>query len=155
MTTETKTQSVRDALNGGDAARIAAAAEYIKLGTVLSPIKAVIAALGATNPVDITTAAVKAAATITGIALKTGENLPAIGKVVALRVGAGGVADAGDRLISDAGGAAAAKGGNVCGVALLSDDGKTLTFEGNVVAFTIEYYPRPAVDGDHRLDLTS
>lgn len=49
-------------------------------------------------------------------------------------------ASAGARLVTDAGGTAAA------GVATLSDDGKTLVFETTVTGFVLEYYAKPAVD---------
>jgi hypothetical protein len=42
--------------------------------------------------------------------------------------------------MTDAGGTASAT------VALLSDDGKTLTFEGTVTDFVVEYIPRASTD---------
>lgn len=125
---------------------LADALRLVKLGHLLAPIKVTFAALSAAAAVDITTAASKAAATIVGITLESTENLPPIGVVRTLRVTAG-AAQAGPRVVTDAGGTAAAGatglGGAGGGVALISDDGKTLTFEGNVTGFVLEYYPLP------------
>jgi len=84
---------------------------------------------------DVTTAASKAAATISGLTLDTGVNLPPISQVVTLRVTAGAAA-AGVRAVTDAGGSASSS------VALISDDGKTLTFETTVTGFVLTYIPR-------------
>lgn len=115
----------------------------IKHGTAHSVIKATFAALDATA-VDVTTAASKAKATVAGVTLATGENLPAIGEILTLRV-TGGSATAGARVVTDAGGTAGAPGANGPGIALISDDGKTVTFEAAVTAFVIQYKPRAAV----------
>jgi hypothetical protein len=63
--------------------------------------------------------------------------------VTALRTVTGGTPGA--RIVTDAGGTAGAPGANGPGIALISDDGTTLTFEAAVTAFTIEYIPRAAV----------
>ena len=164
MTTATKIQSVRDAANGGDLGRICQAAEMVQLGTRLSPIKVVATAInGVTGlaTIDVTSAAFLACCSgllgsHAGIALKTGEMLPAIGEVITCRVsavpGGGGTADLGDRLVTDAGGVVLAHGAQPMGRVKLSNDGKTLTFEGFVTGLVLTYRPRPAVGGDHAID---
>lgn len=67
--------------------------------------------------------------------------LPSIGQVLTLRVTAGAAA-AGARVVTDAGGAASAGAAGSPGVALISDDGTTLTFEAGVTGFVLEYLPR-------------
>jgi hypothetical protein len=164
MTTATKIQSVRDANNGGDLGRMCTGLEMQKLGDVLSPIKVVATAINTPvglSAIDITSAAFLACCSgllgsHAGIALKTGEMLPAIGRVVTCRVtvvpGGGGTADVGDRKITDAGGVVLAKGAQPFGRVKLSNDGKTLTFEGLLTGLTLTYYPRPAVGSDHAID---
>ena len=110
--------------------------------------------LSAATTFDITRAASKTAATtdtsnpIAGITLADGENLPAIGKVVTLRVTTG-TANQAPYIVTDAAGSAIAPTGgsspSAPGVALLSNDGKSLTFSANVTAFLLEYIPRAAV----------
>lgn len=134
MTTATKTYTVRHILNLGNANDVADCAAKVKLGNALSKIKATFVGLTSSATQNITTAAAKAAATLSGITLDTGELLPAIGQVVTLRVTAGAAAAA-SRDVTDAGGTASAS------LALLSDDGTTLTFEAAVTAFVLTYYP--------------
>lgn len=123
----------------------------MKFGLMCSPIKVTVTGLTAAAAIDITTAAVKAAATIVGASLATGENLPAIGHIVGLRVTGVGTAATGPRAVTDAGGTPAAPptatayAGASVGLATLSDDGKTLTFEGTVTGFVLYYVPRSAV----------
>jgi len=136
--TTSKATTLRHNLNFGNPAIIASAAEKMKLGNALSKIKVVATGLTPAASFDITTAAVKAASTITGITLDSGENLPPIGVVVALRTTGGTTPQA--QLVTDAGGTAAAA------TALLSDDGKTLTFgAADHTGFVLEYYPAPDV----------
>jgi len=136
--------TARDQLNSGDPQAVALAAQKIDLGTQCSKIKATFVGLTSAAAQDITSAAAKAAATIAGISLQSGENLPPIGNVLSLRVTAGAAA-AGNRQITDTGGTAAA------GVTRLSDDGKTLPFEAAVTAFVIVYTPAPAGGADQSL----
>lgn len=139
--TATKNTTIQDVLNQGNLNEVADALRLIKAGNALSPVKVIFSGLGSSASVDITTAASKAAATIvSGIALDPDvqPNLPAIGIVKALRPTTGS-AGALARYIGDAGAAASTT------VALLSDDGKTLTFEAAVTGFYLEYYPAPAV----------
>jgi len=143
MTTTTKNRTVQQALTQGSLNDVAEALRKVG-GRRHAIIKAVVTGLTAAAAIDITTADVKAAATITGIdALDTGENLPAIGQVLSLRVTAVTTATVGTRTVSDVGetpSAPAAAG--TPGLATISDDGKTLTFEGTVTGFTIQYTPR-------------
>lgn len=133
-------------LNNGNPGEIASAARKVLLGSMLSEVKVVATGLTAAAAFDITTAAVKAASTITGMTLVTGENLPAIGIVRNLRVATSGTANSvGSYVVCDASGTAVSPtaGANI-GIATLSDDGKTLTFPTTVTGFTLTYYPKAA-----------
>jgi hypothetical protein len=140
-TTATKIDSVANEVNSGNANTLSNAAQQMKLGTMLTPQKWTIAALASTTAVDITSAAVAAAATPGAFtpALATGERLSAALGCFNVRVTAGAAA-AGKREISDSGDTPTAT------VATLSDDGKTLTFEAGVTGFVLEYLPRSAKD---------
>jgi hypothetical protein len=142
--TNTQSETLGKALDQANPNNLADAFAAAKIGRMLSPVKVVFAALAAAAAHDITDAAHRAAATVTGLspALPTNEVLPAILAVRTCRVTAVGTADTGDRFISDAGGTPAAKGANPVGIATLSDDGKTITFEGTVTGFELHYMPR-------------
>lgn len=143
----TKTRSQLRALDEANPHDLASVIAKMALGTMLSPLKVTFASLTAAAAIDITTAASKTAATIVGAkTLDTGEMLPAILSVTALRVTAVDTGATGPRSVTDAGGTAGAPGANGPGIALLSDDGKTLTFEGTVTGFVLEYIPRPKTD---------
>jgi hypothetical protein len=138
--------TLRDAMNTGDITSQAAAQQQILLGNMCAMVKVVVTGLTAAATVNITTAATLAAATVTGIALAgDGELLPPIGHVRTLRVTAVGTGATGPRVVTDAGGTAIAPSAGIAGVALLSDDGTTLTFEGTVTGFVLEYFPAPAL----------
>lgn len=141
--TTTKTISVQETINEGNLNQIADALALIKAGYALSPIKATFSGLAASAVLFIgstaTKAGVVAGAGTKGITLATGENYPSIGHIKSVRVTTGSAA-AGVRAVTDAGGTASAT------VALLADDGTTLTFENTVTGLVIEYYPAPAVD---------
>jgi hypothetical protein len=139
--TATKKRSVREAINSGNPADTALGLQKMQFGSMSCVVKATVVALASAAAIDITAAATKAAATIVGLTLATGENLPAAGTVQSVRVTAGAAA-AGLRQIGDAGATASAT------VAKLSDDGKTLTFEAGVTAFVLVYTPRAAVAPD-------
>lgn len=155
-TTTTKTKTIRDVLNVANLNELAAALRRMgNFGDMQEPIKVTVTGLTAAAAIDITSAAVKAAATIVGgKTLASGENLPAIAKVCTLRVTAVGTGATGPRHVTDASGTAAAPptatayAGASVGVATISDDGKTLTFEGTVTGFVLTYLPRPATDID-------
>lgn len=149
MGTTSKITDLRQVLNSGNLSDMDAVLKKIKLGNMLSAIKIVVAGLTAAAAIDITTAAVKAAATISGITLATGENLPAIGAFLALRVTASGTAaSVGNYILGDSTSTLLVPpgGANVAvGVARISDDGKTITFPNTITAFTLMYMPRPDV----------
>lgn len=136
--TTSKTETIQEILTLANPNQLADALRKVDLGNKLATVKAVFVALASAAAQDITTAAAKAAATVTGITLDSGENLPALGAWVTLRVTAGAAA-AGPRKLVDAGGTADANN------ALISDDGKTITFEAAVTAFVLTYQPREAV----------
>jgi hypothetical protein len=148
--TATKTFTVREAVNSGNANQVPEALAAIKAGNSLSKIKVTFTGLTSAAAQDITTAAAKAAATISGISLATGENLPPIGSVVTLRVTAG-TAAAGARVAVDVGGTALPGDPTTAkapGTVTVSDDGKTLVFDAAVTAFVLTYYPAPSGGAD-------
>jgi hypothetical protein len=119
--------------------------QKMKLGNMLSPVKVTVASLTATATPDITSAAVLAAASaISGLERETGDRLPAILAVKTLRVTTSGTANTvGSYAITDAAGTALTPTASAnVGLALLSDDGTTLTFPTTVTGFVIEYIPR-------------
>jgi len=144
--TTTKTRTLRQVLNDANITEVCDAMRTVKLGNRLAHVKVVVTGLTAASAIDVTTAAVKAAATITGMTLDTGETLPPIGHVVTLRVTASGTAaSVGTYIVSDASGTALVPPGGASaavGIALLSDDGKTLTFPNTITAFVLTYVPR-------------
>jgi hypothetical protein len=145
MTTATKEVDLRQVLNSGNDNLIADALKQIKFGDMASVITATFTGLSDVAGQDITTAAAKTAATITGITLETGENLPPIGNILGLRTTAGSLATHGSHVVVDTGGTALVPQADSSGVATLSDDGKTLTFQAGVSAFVLLYTPRAAV----------
>lgn len=152
MPTVTEINTIRQELNRAQIGRLTDLFSKIKLGNMMAPIKVTVAALTASATPDITSPAVKAAATIVGRTLLASENLPAIGQVVNLRISASGTAaSVGTYGVTDAGGTAIIPPGGASasmGIAKLSDDGKTITFPNTVTGFVITYYPRAAVDPD-------
>lgn len=141
MTTTTRTETIQRALDAASPDDVADALRKLgNFGKSKALVKVTFVGLTAAAAIDITTAAAKAAATIVGIDLDTGENLPPIGVPISARVTAG-AATAGPRHITDVGGTPGAPGANGPGIATLSDDGKTITFEGNVTAFVLLYQP--------------
>lgn len=154
MTTTTKVSDLRQVLNSARPDQLADVLKLIQSGTMFSPIKIAVAALTATAAPDITSAAVKAAATVSGITLDTDENLPAVGLVKSLQVVASGTATSlgtyivgpdgtppdGSTPIIPPGGANAA-----VGVASINEAGTIITFPNTITAFILEYIPRPSV----------
>lgn len=153
--TDTVNNSPRLELNRAQPGRFDRTLAEMKFGDMLSPIKITVASLGATATPDITSAAVRAAATVIvgrTPAMKASEMFPPIGQIVNLRVTASGTAasvgtygitdDAGTAIIPPGGASAA------MGIAKLSDDGKTITFPNTVTGFVLTYYPRAAVAMD-------
>lgn len=149
MTTTSADVTKQQELNRGKPDKIATVFQAMKLGNMLAgSVKVTAAALAPAATFDITTAAVRAASTISGLDRESSDNLPPIMVVKTLRVTASATANSvGSYIVSDAAGTALSPtaGANV-GIALLSDDGKSLTFPSTVTAFVIEYVPRPAVD---------
>jgi hypothetical protein len=143
--TTTKVETIQEVLEKADPNTLADALRRMGFGKMLNPIKIVCTGLTAAASFDITTAAVKAAATVTGLGLEAGENLPPIGDVVSLRVTASGTANSvGTYAITDSGTLTPTAGANV-GLATLSADGKTLTFPSTVTAFVLTYQARASV----------
>jgi hypothetical protein len=149
--TTTRDVTYGELLDNANLGKLDATLQTVKLGQALSQVKVVATGLTGAASFDITTAAVKAASTITGIYLPDGTNLPPIGDVVSLRVTAAGTGTTvGPYAITDAGGTALPPttpgGSTVVGLALLSDDGKLLMFpSADVTAFVLTYRPRTAV----------
>lgn len=142
----------QQALDQADPNNLPNLVNNIELGSMLTPIKATITGLSAVAAVDITSAAVQAAAVVnagpswlvsTGSAAPP-QPLPPIQNLKTLRVTAVGTGATGPRVLTDAGGTAVAPSTGIAGVALISDDGKTLTFEGTVTGFIIEYFAQSA-----------
>lgn len=148
-------ETLAKALNEGDPNRLADALRLYGLGMHLSPQKySWVGSTGATA-VSINTAAFLAAATPgpkTPTLPASQATLPAILEVGTLRVTTGPSGSVGTYTVTDAGGAPqllqAAGGASliVPGIALLSDDGATLTFPVAVSGFVLEYIPRSALD---------
>lgn len=142
MTTTTRPETLQKVLEKSNPNTLADALKKVG-GMRHALIKAVFTGLSDVAAQDITTAAAKAAATITGIdALPAGTNLPAIGQVVTLRTTAGTLATHGPHIVTDAGGTALVPQADSPGVAKLSDDGTEITFQAGVTAFVLQYYPR-------------
>lgn len=143
--TVTANDTLKTTLNKGDPALVGTAAAKMKLGTMLSPLKRVFAAISASATVDLT------ALDGTGetVGASNSNRLAALG-ILYLRVDASGTAASvgnyivgppTSTLLIPPGGANAA-----VGVARISDDGKTLTFPNTITGLTISYMPRSAVD---------
>lgn len=146
MTTHTIDR--REVLNRVNLSEFDAALRGTKPGDRMSVIKAVFAGLTAAATYNITTAAMKALATITGINLATDENLPALGYLLTLRVVSATTGTVvGTYILTDIAGTVLTPAtSSAVGIARISDDGTTLTFaSADVTAFTIEYSPRSPV----------
>ena len=129
MTTTSADVTKQQELNRGKPDKIATVFQAMKLGNMLAgSVKVTAAALAPAATFDITTAAVRAASTISGLDRESSDNLPPIMVVKTLRVTASGTANSvGSYIVSDAAGTALSPtaGANV-GIALLSDDGKSV-----------------------------
>lgn len=144
----TKKKTLADVLNEATPGILDRALAQVKLGRMLKPVKVTVAAITAAAAVDIT-AIDRSKITINqGLDdLGSTEALPPILAVTALRVTAVGTGELGPKHVTDTGGTPATKGaGGSVGVATISDDGKTLTFDGTVTGFVLEYIPRSAAD---------
>ncbi len=142
--TLTANKTMQQVLNQSNLNWLPTVFQKLKLGNMLSPVKVSVTGLTAASAIDITTTTFRDAATISGLDRETADLLPQILAVKTLRVTASGTANSvGSYGVSDAGGTAVSPtaGANM-GIALLSDDGRTLTFPTTVTAFVIEYIPR-------------
>lgn len=148
VTTSTK-QTLGVVLNRANPNQIADALKKVQLARLLDPVKITLTGITAIAAVDITSflKGVSTLAINSGLAeLGTGDALPAILAVKTLRVTTSGTANSvGTYAIGDAASTALTPtaGANV-GLALLSDDGKTLTFPTTVTGLVLEYIPRSA-----------
>lgn len=149
MSTTTADITLQQELNKGNAGKLPTLLQKMKIGNVLGgAVKVVATGLSPAASFDITTSAVRTASTITGLDRESTDALPPIMAVKTLRVTASGTANSvGTYAVGDSGSTALSPtaGANV-GLALISDDGKTLTFPTAVTAFVLEYIPRSAVD---------
>lgn len=133
--------TLKSVLNSGKPAQLADAAKVMQLGTMLTPLKRAFTGLTSGTVFDLT--AIDATGETAGASNPL--RLPAL-CVNTLRVVTGSTG-VGAYIVTDAGGTAVtAATSTVVGIALLSDDGKTLTFPVALTAFTIEYIPRSTVD---------
>lgn len=140
--------TLQEVLNKANLNQLPTVLQKMKLGNMFNPVKVVATGLTAAAAFDITTAAVRAASTITGLERDTGDNLPAILAVKTLRCTASGTGTTvGSYMVTDAGGTAVSPAtSTAAGIALLSDDGTTITFPTTVTAFVLEYIPRSYTD---------
>lgn len=142
--TTTANKTMQQVLNGANLNWLPTLLQMMKLGNMLSPVKVSVTGLTAAAAIDITTMTFRDAATISGLDRANADLLPQILTVKTLRVTASVTPNSvGSYGVSDAGGTAVSPtaGANM-GIALLSDDGRTLTFPTTVTAFVIEYMPR-------------
>lgn len=132
--TTTQDLTIQSALNEANPSRGWAAVQQAKLGDALQGFVKTITGLSDVAAHDLTTI---------DDPDDTTKKLPAALVVAALRVTAGS-AVAGARIVTDAGGTPAANtpATNPIGLATLSADGKTITFEAGVTAFVIHYVPK-------------
>lgn len=137
--TNTKPRSLQNVLDAGNPNDMDAAMAQLDIGTVFTPLKRTFTGLTAAASFDLT--AIDGTGEITGPSnpLRLAANI-----VRSLRVTASGTAaTVGSYFVSDAGGTAvSAATSGAAGIALISDDGKTLTFPTTITAFTIQYMPR-------------
>ncbi len=132
MTTTTQDLTIQTALNEANPSRGWAAVQQAKLGDALAGFTKTLTGLTSLAAQDLTTI---------DDPDDTSKKLPAALVVQSVRVTAG-AATAGPRHVTDAGGTEGAPGANGPGIATISADGKTITFEAAVTAFVIAYVPK-------------
>lgn len=133
--TATAARTLKAVIDEANPNEIADVLRLLKLGTSSLILKRTFTGLTSATSFDLT--AIDATGETTGIA--NPNRLPA--EIVrTLRVTAGTLA-AGPAIVTDSGGTATAIGTGSAHVVLISDDGKTLTFQAAVTAFVIEYIP--------------
>ena len=135
-TTDTAQRTLQLVLDQANPNELEDALQYAKLGTTLTPLKRTFTGLASATSFDLTQ--------IDGTGEVAGpgnpNRLPAL-DVVALRVTTGA---AGTYMVTDAAGTAidpSASMPKTPGIATLSADGKTVTFNTAATAFVIEYIP--------------
>lgn len=126
MTTTNEVQTLQVVLDKANPETLADALRKVKLGTLLTPLKITKTGMTLAAAHDITDH-------------EHGHNPPILA-IIALRVTVKDTAAFGVRMIGDAAATLSTT------VARLSDDGKTITFEGTVSGFVLEYIPRSDVD---------
>lgn len=139
-TTATQVQTIKDTIDTANPSQAWAALQKAKLGTMLAPLKRTFTGLTSAASFDLTQ--IDGTGEDTGVA--NANRLAAL-SITHLRVTAG-TAAAGPRHVTDVGGTPGAPGANGPGIATLSDDGKTITFEAAATAFVIQYIPRASED---------
>jgi hypothetical protein len=156
--TTTKASTLQTELDKANVNSLADVLKLMKLGTMLTPLKVSVTGYNATSAINLTKLGYASGGAVTIIQpvasgglpmLPPGGNLPPLLQCLSLRVtgatGTTGVATGGARLLTDAAGTAGAPGVNGPGIALISDDGTTITFDGAVAGFVIEYMPQAAI----------
>lgn len=146
--TTTQTFSIRQALDEANPSLLSQALVQVRLGKLLTKIKATIAALTATAaPVLNTIPASKITINAGPDDVVNSGILPPLGQLLTLRVTASGTAGSlGVYAIGDSGATPAIPAGGAgvtTGVAALGDDQVTLTFPNTITGFVIEYYAAP------------
>jgi hypothetical protein len=131
--TTTSTKTIQNALDNAEPGELESALQKIALGSMLTPIEETITLVAVATHVDLLTdsSAGKAAQ-----------------QVIYCRVTSvvGGTGAAGCRQVFDASATPRAPaGGGQPGVATISADGNTITFEGTVKAVLIKWLPVPTV----------
>lgn len=129
--TATSVDTLKKALNDAEPGDLPDAMRKVEFGTMITPTKIAFTNMASGMAHDITDA--------------SHGSRRAILSVTTLRVTAG-AAGANARIVTDASGSASAGSASSPGIALLSDDGKTLTFEANVTGFVLTYIPQSATD---------
>lgn len=146
--TATYPPTIANALDSANPNNVADLLQLVKLGRMLTPLKLTLTGLTSAAAINLTLLKAGASGIVVNSGqLNAGDALPPIQDVKTLRVTAG-AATAGPRTIADSGATATAPAGAnaLPGVAKLSDDGTTITFDTTVTAFVIEYIPRPYTD---------
>jgi hypothetical protein len=141
--TTTINRTLRQQLNEGQPNEMFDLLALLELGTTFFPLKRTFTGLTAAASFDLTL--------IDGTGETTGVGNPnrlAANVVRTLRVTASGTGTSvGSYVTTDAAGTATSPAtSTVAGLALISDDGKTITFPTTVTAFIISYLPRALSD---------
>lgn len=151
--TNTKTRTLRAALDAATADEFTSAARRSKLGTRLTVLKRTFTGLTGAATYDLTALDATTEAPKEDDLTYSGTGNPnrlPLAYCLSLRITAATTATVvGAYILTDAGGTpVTAATSSVVGIATISDDGKTLTFpSADVTAFIIEYVPRGRTDG--------